>query len=106
VSVERPGQLDRLDSDVKLISAGRNDSDILGEDSEPNDGDVGVPREGEKVVVRRLDGMDDDGSFDCSGERRRVCDTGRFSGVELSRERSVCDEVVLGVWERTVWDKV
>ena len=23
-----------------------------------------------------------------------VCDTGRFSGVELSNERSVCDEVV------------
>jgi len=91
VSVERPGpQLDRLDSDVKLTSAGRNDSDILGEDSEPNDGDVGVARDGAKVVVKRLEDIDDDdGSFDCRGERRRVCDTGRFSGVELSRERSV-----------------
>jgi len=107
VSVERQGpQLDLLDSDVKLMSAGRNDSDILGEDSEPKDGDVGVPRDGENVVVNRLEGMDDEGSLDCKEERRRVCDTGRFSGVELSRERRVCDEVVLGVWDKTVWERV
>jgi len=72
-SVERQGPpLDLLDSDVKLISAGRNDSDILGDDSEPNDGEVGVHRVGEKVVVNILVGIEDDGSFEVKGERRSV----------------------------------
>lgn len=109
VSVERQGpQLDLLDSDVKLMSAGRNDSDILGDDREPNDGEVGVHIDGENVVVNRLEGIDidDEDSFEFNGERRRVCDTGRFSGVELRRDRRVCDEVVLGVWDKTVWERV
>jgi len=73
VSVERQGpQLDLLDSDVKLMSAGRKDSDILGDDKEPNDGEVGVQREGENVVVRILEGIDADGSFEFNGERRSV----------------------------------
>jgi len=98
VSEERQGPpLDRLDSDVKLISAGRNDSDIRGEESEPKDGEVGVHNVEENVVVKMLDGTDEEGNFELRGERRSVCETGRFSGVELSRERRVCDEVVLGV---------
>ena len=69
VSVERQGPpLDLLDSDVKLISAGRNDSGILGDKREPRDGEVG-----ENVVVSILDGMEeDDGSLDVRGERRSV----------------------------------
>jgi len=105
VSVERQGPpLDLLDSDVKLISAGRNDSDILGDDSEPRDGEVGVQRVGENVVVSILVGIEEDGSFDDSGERRSVCETGRFSGVELRSDRRVCDEVELGAWVRTAWE--
>jgi len=69
VSVDRQGPpLDLLDSDVKLISAGRNDSDILGDEREPREGEVG-----ENVVVSILDGMEeDDGSLDVRGERRSV----------------------------------
>ena len=69
VSVDRQGPpLDLLDSDVKLISAGRNDSDILGDEREPREGEVG-----ENVVVSILDGMEgDDGSLDVGGERRSV----------------------------------
>lgn len=105
VSVERQGpQLDLLDSDVKLMSAGKNDSDILGDEREPNDGEVGVHRDGENVVVNRLEAIDidDDEIFEFNGDKRRVCDTGRFSGVELRRDRRVWDEVVLGVWDKTV----
>ena len=99
VSVDRQGPpLDLLDSDVKLISAGRNDSDILGDERDPRDGEVG-----ENVVVSILDGMEeDDGSLDVKGERRSVWETGRFSGVELRSDRRVCDEVVLGAWVRMV----
>lgn len=107
MSVDKQGpQLDLLDSDVKLMSAGRNDSDILGEDSEPNDGEDGVPMDGENVVVNILEGIDVIEGFDCNGDRSKVCDTGRFSGVVLSRERRVCDEVEWGVWDRTVWESV
>ena len=69
VLVERQGPpLDLLDSDVKLISAGRTDSGILGGKREPRDGEVG-----ENVVVSILDGMEeDDGSLDVRGERRSV----------------------------------
>ena len=64
VSVDRQGPpLDLLDSDVKLISA-----DILGDEREPREGEVG-----ENVVVSILDGMEgDDGSLDVRGERRSV----------------------------------
>ena len=69
VSVDRQGPpLDLLDSDVKLISAGRNDSDIRGDEREPREGEVG-----ENVVVSILDGMEeDDGSLDVRRERRSV----------------------------------
>lgn len=43
-------------------------------------------REGEKVVVRRQ-------GLARSGERRKDWETGRLSGAELSRARSVFDEV-------------
>ena len=64
VLVERQGPpLDLLDSDVKLISSGRNDSDILGDEREPREGEVV-----DNVVVSILDG----GSLDVNGGRRIV----------------------------------
>ena len=90
---------------MKLMSAGRNDSDIRGDDSVPIEDEEGVPRVDEKVVVSMLDGgtTDVDEIFEFKGDKRRVCDTGRFSGVELRRERRVCDdEVVLGVLDTAV----
>jgi len=68
--------LSRLDSLVKLMSAGRKLSAIL---------EVGG-RDGENVVASKQ-------GFDRRGERRMDWDTGKLSGLELSNERSVFDEV-------------
>ena len=55
VSVKGPGPpLDVLDSDVRLIFAGMNGSDILGDERGTRGGEVS-----ETVVVRILDGMED-----------------------------------------------
>ena len=66
--------LSRLESLVKLMSAGRKLCVILGE--------------GEKVVVRRQ-------GLERTGERRRACDMGRDSGEQERRERRVVDEVAV-----------
>lgn len=90
VSVTVSAPLSRLDSEVKLMSAGRKDSDIRC----PGDLAGLVKKFGWrarlKVVVRILCGMDDVSADEVIFI---VCDTGRFSGVLLRSALSVCEEV-------------
>ena len=66
--------------EVKLMSAGRKDSDSLVAVEVSGGGVTRVPVLYEEVAALLL-----------MGDRMRVWDTGRFSGVELSSERRVCD---------------
>ena len=66
--------------EVKLMSAGRKDSDSLVAVEVSGGGVTRVPVLYVEVAALLL-----------MGDRMRVWDTGRFSGVELSSERRVCD---------------